>query len=70
MRDSGAQKLGDPVNIQSIKVKIVALSVVCLVTTVAAVVGYGVFASKQVNEQTSKISIGSGNSKVNSCARL
>ncbi|SFM84521.1 methyl-accepting chemotaxis sensory transducer with Cache sensor [Pleomorphomonas diazotrophica] len=45
--------LGDPVNIQSIKVKIVALSVVCLVTTVAAVVGYGVFASQTVNEQTS-----------------
>ena len=45
-------KLGDPVNIQSIKVKIVALSVVCLVTTVAAVVGYGVFASNTVNEQT------------------
>ena len=47
-------KLGDPVNIQSIKVKIVALSVVCLVTTVAAVVGYGVFASNTVNEQTNK----------------
>lgn len=46
--------LGDPVNIQSIKVKIVALSVVCLLTTVAAVVGYGVYASKQVNEQTNK----------------
>ena len=46
--------LGDPVNIQSIKVKIVALSVVCLVTTVAAVVGYGVFASKTLNEQTNK----------------
>lgn len=46
--------LGDPVNIQSIKVKIVSLSVVCLVTTVAAVVGYGVFASKKVNEQTNK----------------
>ncbi|CAI9406189.1 hypothetical protein ANOBCDAF_01391 [Pleomorphomonas sp. T1.2MG-36] len=45
-------KLGDPVSIQSIKVKIVALSVVCLVTTVAAVVGYGVFASNTVNEQT------------------
>ncbi|WP_284540001.1 methyl-accepting chemotaxis protein [Pleomorphomonas sp. T1.2MG-36] len=39
-------------SIQSIKVKIVALSVVCLVTTVAAVVGYGVFASNTVNEQT------------------
>jgi methyl-accepting chemotaxis protein len=47
-------RLGDPVNIQSIKVKIVALSVVCLVTTVAAVVGYGVFASNTVNEQTNK----------------
>ena len=46
--------LGDPVNIQSIKVKIVALSVVCLVTTVAAVVGYGVFANKQLGEQINK----------------
>ena len=46
--------LGVPVNIQSIKVKIVALSVVCLVTTVAAVVGYGVFASKTLNERTNK----------------
>ncbi|MCM5558389.1 methyl-accepting chemotaxis protein [Pleomorphomonas sp. JP5] len=41
-------------NVQSIKVKIVALSVVCLVATVAAVVGYGVFASNTVNEQTNK----------------
>lgn len=41
-------------NIHSIKVKIVALSVVCLVTTVAAVVGYGMFASSKVNEQTNQ----------------
>ncbi|WP_026791912.1 methyl-accepting chemotaxis protein [Pleomorphomonas oryzae] len=41
-------------NIQSIKVKIVALSVVCLLTTVAAVVGYGIYANKQLNEQTNK----------------
>ncbi len=45
-------ELGVQVNVQSIKVKIVALSVVCLVATVAAVVGYGVFASNTVNEQT------------------
>lgn len=53
MGDSGV-RLGVPVNIQSIKVKIVALSVVCLLTTVAAVVGYGIYANRQLNEQTNK----------------
>lgn len=51
---TAASKPGDPVNIQSIKVKIVALSVVCLLTTVAAVVGYGIYANTNLNERTNK----------------
>ncbi|WP_237154809.1 methyl-accepting chemotaxis protein [Oryzibacter oryziterrae] len=41
-------------NIHSIKVRITSLSAVCLLATVGAVVGYGVYSNSQTNEATNK----------------
>jgi methyl-accepting chemotaxis protein len=52
LRTPMQQQPRSPMNLHSIKSKIVALSVVCLLVTVAAIVGYGVFSNKRVNALT------------------